>query len=136
MLNTGTITDLDNTGTIKNGGAGADAIDSVGSIGTLTNSGQIIGAVDLLGGSGDTLDNLGQISGNVALAGGDILSNQGQVYGDVTLASRDALTNTGAHPRRRDAGRVGHLRRELGRGHRGDHGLERRSPRIQRQFRP
>jgi hypothetical protein len=41
------------------------------------------------------LDNLGQISGNVALAGGDILSNEGQIYGDVTLASRDALTNTG-----------------------------------------
>jgi hypothetical protein len=74
---------------------GALAIDSVGSIGTLTNSGQIVGAVDLLGGSGDTLDNFGQIYGDVALAGGDLLSNEGQVYGDVTLASRDALTNTG-----------------------------------------
>ena len=75
MLNTGTITDLDSTGTIKNGSPGALAIDSVGSIGTLTNSGQIIGAVDLLGGSGDTLDNLGQIYGNITLAGGDILMN-------------------------------------------------------------
>ena len=55
----------------------------------LSNSGQIDGAVDLLGGSGDTLDNFGLISGNVALAGGDILMNQGQVYGDVTLGSAD-----------------------------------------------
>ena len=68
---------------------GADAIYSAGpqaSIGLLSNSGQIDGAVDLLGGSGDTLDNFGLISGNVALAGGDIFMNQGQVYGDVTLA--------------------------------------------------
>ena len=83
---------------ITSGGVGEDAIFSAGpqaSIGLLSNSGHIDGAVDLLGGSG-TLDNLGWISGNVALAGGDILMNQGQVYGDVTLASRDALTNTGA----------------------------------------
>ena len=65
------------------------------SIGLLSNSGQIDGAVDLLGGSGDTLDNFGLISGNVALAGGDILMNQGQVYGDVTLAGGDALIDTG-----------------------------------------
>ncbi len=50
--------------------------------------------VDLLGG-GDTLDNFGQIFGNVALAGGDILMNQGQVYGDVTLAGGDTLIDTG-----------------------------------------
>ena len=56
------------------------------SIGLLSNSGQIDGAVDFLGGWGDTLDNFGLISGNIALAGGDILMNQGQVYGDVTLA--------------------------------------------------
>ena len=61
----------------------------------LSNSGQIDGAVDLLGGWGDTLDNFGLISGNVALAGGDIFSNQGQVYGDVTLASGDTLIDTG-----------------------------------------
>ena len=61
----------------------------------LSNSGQIDGAVDLLGGSGDTLDNFGLISGNVALAGGDILINQGQVYGDVTLAGGDTLIDTG-----------------------------------------
>ena len=78
---------------------GADAILSAGadaSIGLLSNSGQIIGAVELLGRSGDTLDNLGRISGNVALAGGDILMNQGQVYGDVTLAGSDTLTDRGA----------------------------------------
>ncbi len=77
---------------------GADAILSAGadaSIGILTNSGQIDGAVELLGRSGDTLDNLGQISGNVALAGGDLLMNQGQVYGDVTLGASDTLTDTG-----------------------------------------
>ena len=62
----------------------------------LSNSGHIDGAVDLLGGSGDTLDNFGLISGNVALAGGDIFSNQGQVYGDVTLAGGDTLIDTGA----------------------------------------
>ena len=61
----------------------------------LSNSGQIDGAVDLLGGSGDTLDNFGLISGNVALAGGDTLMNQGQVYGDVTLAGGDTLIDTG-----------------------------------------
>jgi serralysin len=95
-LNTGTITTLDNTGTIKHGSPGADAIDSVGSIATLSNSGQILGAVELLGGSGDTLDNLGRISGNVMLAAGDLLMNQGQVYGDVTLGRADTFTNTGA----------------------------------------
>jgi hypothetical protein len=95
-LNTGTITTLDNTGTIKHGSPGADAIDSVGSIATLSNRGQIMGAVELLGGSGDTLDNLGQISGNVMLAGGDLLMNQGQVYGDVTLGRADTFTDTGA----------------------------------------
>ena len=55
----------------------------------LSNSGQIDGAVDLLGGSGDTLDNFGQIFGNIALAGGDIFMNQGQVSGGVTLGSAD-----------------------------------------------
>ncbi len=44
---------------------------------------------------GDTLDNFGLFSGNIALAGGDIFSNQGQVYGDVTLAG-DTLIDTGA----------------------------------------
>ena len=65
------------------------------SIGLLSNSGEIDGAVDLLGGSGDTLDNLGSISGNIALAGGDTFDNQGQVYGDVTLAGGDTLIDTG-----------------------------------------
>ena len=80
------------------GSAGADAIYSAGptSIGLLSNSGQIDGAVDLLGGSGDTLDNFGLISGNIALAGGDTLMNQGQVYGDVTLAGGDTLIDAGS----------------------------------------
>ncbi len=89
---------MTNTGKITNGDGAADAILSAGpqaSIGLLSNSGQIDGAVDLLGGSRDTLDNFGQIFGNVALAGGDILSNQGQVYGDVTLAGGDTLIDTG-----------------------------------------
>jgi serralysin len=97
-LNTGTITTLTNTGTISNGGMGADAILSEGpqaSIGLLYNSGQIDGAVELLGRSGDTLDNLGRISGDIGLAGGDILMNQGQVYGGVTLGASDTLTDTG-----------------------------------------
>jgi serralysin len=97
--NTGTIATLTNTGTISNGAPGADAILSAGanaSIGTLFNSGHIEGAVALLGGSGDTLDNLGRISGNVALGDGDILMNQGQVAGDVTLGASDTLTDTGA----------------------------------------
>ena len=99
LANTGTIATLTNTGTITNGDGAADAIFSAGpqaSIGLLANSGQIDGAVDLLGGSGDTLDNFGWISGNVALAGGDILMNHGQVYGDVTLAGDDTLIDTGA----------------------------------------
>lgn len=98
IINRAAIATLINTGTIKHGGAG-DAIDSAGpqaSIGLLSNSGQIDGAVDLLGGSGDTLDNSGQIFGNVALAGGDILMNQGEVYGGVTLGSGDTFTDTGA----------------------------------------
>jgi hypothetical protein len=98
LANTGTITTLTNIGTISNGGPGADAILSAGanaSIETLTNTGHIIGAVDLLGGSGDSLDNLGSISGNIALAGGDVLNNQGQVYGDVTLAGGDTLIDSG-----------------------------------------
>jgi hypothetical protein len=98
LANTGTIATLTNTGTITNGDGAADAIYSAGSqasIGLLSNSGQIDGAVDLLGGSGDTLDNFGLISGNIALAGGDILMNQGQVYGDVMLAGGDTLIDTG-----------------------------------------
>ena len=98
-METAAITTLINKGTITNGGAGADAIYSAGpqaSIGLLLNSGQMVGAVDLLGGWGDTLDNLGSISGNIALAGGDILNNQEQVYGDVTLAGSDTLTDRGA----------------------------------------
>jgi hypothetical protein len=94
LANTGTITTLTHTGTISNGASGADAILSAcanPSIETLTNRGHIIGVVELLGGSGDTLDNLGWISGNIALAGGDILMNQGQVYGDVTLGSADTF---------------------------------------------
>ena len=87
-MNTGTIATLNNTGTITNGGAGADAIYSAGpqaSIGLLSNSGQIDGAVDLLGGWGDTLDNFGLISGNIALAGGDIFMKSG-----ASLWRRDA----------------------------------------------
>jgi serralysin len=98
LANSGTITTLTNTGTISNGSPGADAILSEGvnaSIGTLTNNGQIVGAVALLDASGDALDNLGRISGDVGLAGGDILMNQGQLYGDVTLGASDSLTDTG-----------------------------------------
>ena len=55
IANSDAIKTLHNTGTITNGGAGADAIYSAGplaSIGLLSNSGQIDGAVDLLGGWG------------------------------------------------------------------------------------
>ena len=97
-METAAITTLINKGTITNGGAGADAIYSAGpqtSIGLLLNSGQMVGAVDLLGGWGDTLDNLSSISGNIALAGGDILNNQGQVYGDMTLGASDTINDSG-----------------------------------------
>jgi hypothetical protein len=97
IANSGTITMLINDGIIRPGTNG-DAILSAGaqaSIGTLINGGQIDGAVELLGRSGDTLDNLGLISGTVGIASGDVLSNQGQIYGNVMLASRDALTDTG-----------------------------------------
>jgi hypothetical protein len=97
VANFGTITALTNSGIIRPG-ANGDAILSAGaqaSIGTLINSGQIDGAVELLGRSGDTLDNLGLIVGTIGIASGDILSNQGQIYGDVMLAGGDALTDTG-----------------------------------------
>ena len=100
----------------------------------LSNSGQIVGAVDLLGGSGDTLDNFGLISGNVALAGGDILINQGQVYGDVTLAGGDTLIDTGAIHGDVTLGSADTFDASSGEVT-GRSGLERRSPRIRRPFR-
>ena len=139
LANTGTIATLTNTGTISNGAAGADAILSEGadaSIGPPTNSGQIVGAVELLGGSGDTLDSFGRISGNVALSGGDLLMNQGQVHWRRDARRLGHADRHGRHPGRRGPRRVGHVRCQWGRCHRGDHGFERRSPRVQRQFRP
>ena len=138
IANSGHIATLTNTGTITHGGAGADAIYSAGSqasIGLLSNSGEINGAVDLLGGSGDTLDNSGQIFGNIALAGGDILMNQGQVYGDVMLAGGDTLHRHGLDPRRRNSGSSGQPRLEPERGRRDARSLERRSLRIRQPFR-
>ena len=69
---------------------GALAIDSVGSIGTLTNSGQIVGAVDLLGGSGDTLElGPGAFGGHAAFS-----RSMSQVGSDtvIRLGATDSIT--------------------------------------------
>jgi hypothetical protein len=131
LLNTGTITTLNNTGTIKNGSAGADAIDSVGSIGTLTKRSDHRHS--------RTPRRVWRHARQPDLRQCRSRWRRHPEQSGASLWRRDArqrrhLHQHGRHSRRRHAGSVGHLRHELGRGQRGDHGLERRSTRIGGNF--